>query len=69
MALFDDADPFGAVRKPAAVHEVGQALDALSVAELAERIEILQAEIKRLEAMRASKEASRSAADAFFKNG
>ena len=69
MGLFDDADPFGTVRKPATTHEIGQPLDRLSVAEIAERIEILQAEIERLKAMSASKEASRVAAGAFFKSG
>jgi hypothetical protein len=68
MGLFDDADPFGTVRKPASVHEIGQPLDALSVTELAERIAMLEAEIERLAAMRRSKEASKRAADAFFKS-
>jgi len=49
------------------VHEIGQDLTLLSVAELRERIGILQAEIGRLEADIAGKQASRSAADQFFK--
>jgi len=69
MALFDEADPFGRAPKAPPVHGIGQALDALSVAELADRIGMLQAEIARLEAMRAAKEASKRAADAFFKQG
>jgi uncharacterized small protein (DUF1192 family) len=69
MALFDEADPFGRAPKAPPVHEIGQALDALSAHELAERIAMLQAEIARLEAMRVSKEASKRAADAFFKQG
>ena len=67
MAVFNEEDPFGAPRKPASAHEIGQPLDVLSVAELDERIAMLQAEIERLANMRASKEASRQAAAAFFK--
>jgi uncharacterized small protein (DUF1192 family) len=67
MALFDETDPFGTVRKPLAQHELGQPLDALSVHELAERIALLKSEIVRLEEMLDRKEASRKAADAFFK--
>jgi uncharacterized small protein (DUF1192 family) len=52
--------------KPAA-HEVGQDLAALSVGELEERIEILEREIGRLKDAKARKEASRTAASAFFK--
>jgi uncharacterized small protein (DUF1192 family) len=48
-------------------HEIGQELALLSVAELAERIELLRAEIERLQAASVSKEASRNAADKFFK--
>ncbi len=69
MADFDDTNPFGKPRKAPTVHEVGQPLDALSVDELNERIELLQAEIARLTTARASKEASKLAADAFFKQG
>lgn len=66
MAQEDD-EIFGAPpRKKAAAHEVGQSLDDLSAQEIGERIAILQAEIARLEAARRAKEASRSAADAFF---
>ena len=69
MGLFDEADPFGTVRKPAATHEIGQPLDTLSAAEITERIEMLEAEIARLAAMRESKEASKRAAGAFVKSG
>ena len=69
MADFEDADPFGKPRKAPTVHEVGQSLDALSVDELNERIELLEAEIARLTVARAAKEASKAAADAFFKQG
>ncbi|SFK23436.1 DUF1192 domain-containing protein [Methylocapsa palsarum] len=70
MALEDD-DVFGApVRKPSSSpHQIGQTLDDLSVQELDERIAALQAEVRRLEDMRARKHASLSAAAAFFKPG
>ena len=48
-------------------HELGQNLDALSVNDLTERLELLRDEMRRLEAARAKKSASLSAADAFFK--
>ena len=49
------------------IHELGQDLTLLSVAELTERIALLKEEIARLEANIASKRASKSAADLFFK--
>ena len=48
-------------------HEIGQDLTLLSVAELNERIALLKDEIARLEADIAKKQATRSAADQFFK--
>jgi uncharacterized small protein (DUF1192 family) len=48
-------------------HEIGQDLTLLSVTELGERISLLREEITRLEADIARKQATRSAADAFFK--
>jgi uncharacterized small protein (DUF1192 family) len=48
-------------------HEIGQDLSLLSIAELADRIALLKEEIARLEAAKASKSATRSAADQFFK--
>ncbi len=54
------------VRKPA--HELGQDLSLLSVHELEERIATLQAEIERLRAAMEAKEASKRAADSFFKS-
>ncbi len=63
MSLFDDEE----VKKPP-VHEIGQDLSLLSVDELHERIEMLKAEIIRLETEAGSKDASRSAAESFFKN-
>ncbi|HEV3044056.1 MAG TPA: DUF1192 domain-containing protein, partial [Roseiarcus sp.] len=49
MATFDE-DAVGQPRKAPATHEIGQAIDALSVHELEERIALLRAEIARLEA-------------------
>ena len=68
MAIVDE-DPFGTPRKKPTIHEIGQPLDALSVAELDERIAMLKSEIERITAMRVSKEASKKAADAFFRPG
>jgi uncharacterized small protein (DUF1192 family) len=70
MAIFDDDNPFGAeVRKKPTHHEIGQLLDALSLDELNERIDMLKTEIARLEQASRAKEASKNAADAFFKSG
>ena len=54
-------------RKPTG-HVIGENLDAISVAELEHRIQALESEISRLRAEIAKKQASRSAADAFFRN-
>lgn len=62
MALFDD-EP----KKRKTVHEIGQDLSLLSVAELTERIAALRAEIVRLEAEVVAKSATKSAAEALFK--
>jgi uncharacterized small protein (DUF1192 family) len=63
-----DEDEFFAPKKPApSQHNVGEPLDVLSVDELTERIDLLRAEIARLEAARERKAASRTAADSFFK--
>jgi len=62
MAFIDDDRP-----KQTISHEIGQDLSLLSVGEIDERVALLRAEIGRLEADRAKKEASRSAADAVFK--
>lgn len=67
MAVFDDDNVFGAQpRKPQMQHEIGQLLDTLSAGDLRERIEMLRAEIARLDVQLVDKEASRRAADAFF---
>ena len=62
MAAVDDELP-----KRKLVHEIGQDLTLLSVKELDERMALLREEIIRLEADRTKKQASRSAADQFFK--
>jgi len=54
-------------KKPANM-VIGENLDAISVAELEQRIQALESEIVRLKAEIAKKQASRNAADAFFKN-
>jgi len=49
------------------LHDIGQDLALLSVAELRERIELLRQEIARLEAAIAQKQVSRNVADQFFR--
>ncbi len=63
MAAFDEEDR----PKKKLVHEIGQDLSLISVAELNERIALLREEITRLEADIARKQSSRAAADQFFK--
>ena len=63
MAAIDDDDK----PKKKIAHEIGQDLTLLSVEELRERIQVLNDEISRLEADIKQKQASRSAADQFFK--
>ena len=53
--------------KPKPTHQLGEPLDMMSIEELRLRITMLQDEIVRLEAAVQSKQASRGAADAFFK--
>lgn len=62
MGIFED-EP---IRKTP-IHEIGQDLSLVSVAELAERIEALKAEIARLESDIAAKSSTRTAAEALFK--
>jgi uncharacterized small protein (DUF1192 family) len=62
MAIFDEGP-----QKSVHVHEIGQDLSLLSVAELTERIEQLKAEIARLERELNEKDVSKSAAEALFK--
>ena len=54
------------VKKPDMV--IGENLDAISIAELEQRIQALESEIARIRAEIARKQASRSAADAFFRS-
>lgn len=54
-------------KKPPAV-TIGENLDLLSIAELEQRVHLLESEILRVRTMIASKQASKSAADAFFKS-
>jgi uncharacterized small protein (DUF1192 family) len=61
-AIEDDDRP-----KKKIVHEIGQDLSLLSVNELTERVALLRDEIARIETNMASKQASKSAADLFFK--
>lgn len=63
MSIFPEDDR----PKPKNLHEIGQDLSMLSLAEIDERIAMLKAEIERLAEARARKDASRSAADAFFR--
>ncbi|KQT87806.1 hypothetical protein ASG60_12205 [Methylobacterium sp. Leaf469] len=51
----------------APAHRVGEPLDTLSVADLADRIALLRREIARLEAARDAKNAARDAAGSIFK--
>ena len=61
-AVDDDDQP-----KKKLVHEIGQDLTLLSAGELSQRIVLLKAEIARLEADMVRKQATKSAADSFFK--
>jgi len=61
-AIDDDDRP-----KKKITHEMGQELTLLSVRELDERIALLKEEIARLEADKTKKQATKSAADQFFK--
>ncbi|WP_454701782.1 DUF1192 domain-containing protein [Agrobacterium burrii] len=63
MSLFDDDRP----QKPVA-HEIGSDLSLLSVDELSSRIDLLQAEITRLEEERTRKSARRLAAENLFRS-
>jgi uncharacterized small protein (DUF1192 family) len=63
MAAEDDDRP----RKKVS-HEIGQDLSLLSAGDLNERIALLEAEIERLKADAKKKQASRDAANTFFKS-
>ena len=62
MAIFDEEAP-----KKKLAHEIGEDLSKLSLHELAARIELLKAEIVRLEDTAATKQASAEVAQSFFK--
>jgi uncharacterized small protein (DUF1192 family) len=61
-AINDDDRP-----KKKVAHEIGQDLTLLSVEELGARVGLLKDEIARLEADMSKKQATRAAADQFFK--
>ena len=61
-AIDDDDRP-----KKKVAHEIGQDLTLLSVEELGARVGLLREEIARLEADMTKKQATRAAADQFFK--
>jgi uncharacterized small protein (DUF1192 family) len=63
MSLFPEDDR--PKKKP--VHEIGQDLSDLSLEEVDARIALLKAEVERLQEARVGKNASRMAADAFFR--
>ncbi|MDH0612051.1 MULTISPECIES: DUF1192 domain-containing protein [unclassified Agrobacterium] len=63
MSLFDDDRP----QKPVA-HEIGGDLSLLSVDELSSRIDLLKAEIARLDEERKRKSAGRLAAENLFRS-
>ena len=65
MALFDE----DLARKKPTLHEIGQDLSALSLHELEVRIVLLEQEIARLDAAKASKSQSRTVADSVFRSG
>ena len=54
-------------KKPAGV-TLGENLDLLSVSELEQRVADLEQEIRRVKAAITSKQASKNAADAFFRS-
>jgi uncharacterized small protein (DUF1192 family) len=63
MAAMDEDDK----PKKKIAHEIGQDLYLISAEDLAERIALLKQEIARLEAAMNKAQASRNAADQFFK--
>ena len=62
MAIFDEEPP-----KKKRAHEIGEDLAKLSLDELAARIELLKAEIARIEETAAAKKKSAEVAKGFFK--
>ncbi len=68
MTAIDEEALFGPPKKKPAAHVIGEPLDDVSAPELAERIEILQREIERLEAAIRARAATRDAAAAIFRS-
>jgi uncharacterized small protein (DUF1192 family) len=64
MAAFNEDDDRP---KKKITHEIGQDLTLLSVEELGHRVQLLRDEIARIETDMKGKQASRTAADQFFK--
>jgi uncharacterized small protein (DUF1192 family) len=62
MAIFEEEVP-----KKKLAHEIGEDLSKLSLDELAARVELMKAEVARLEAAAAQKRASADVAASFFK--
>jgi uncharacterized small protein (DUF1192 family) len=62
MAIEDDDKP-----RKKVTHEIGQDLSLLSVEELTGRIALMQQEIERLQVAVGKKQASKDAANSFFK--
>jgi uncharacterized small protein (DUF1192 family) len=62
MAIFDEELP-----KKKVAHEINEDLSKLSIDELEERIDLLKAEISRIEKTVADKRATADAAKTFFK--
>ncbi|NNM73553.1 DUF1192 domain-containing protein [Enterovirga aerilata] len=60
-------DEFGLAPRKQVAHEIGCDLASLSEHELKERVELLRAEIARIEEEARRKAASREAASAFFR--
>jgi uncharacterized small protein (DUF1192 family) len=67
MAADEEDAVFGAKKPKPAAHVIGENVDALSAPELEERIALCRREIERLSAAKSAREATRAAADAFFK--
>jgi uncharacterized small protein (DUF1192 family) len=66
--MIADEEGIAPVRRPTTqIHEIGQSLEDLSIEEIAHRIDMLYAEIERLQHARQSKEATRAGAEALFK--
>ncbi|MBV8961749.1 MAG: DUF1192 domain-containing protein [Hyphomicrobiales bacterium] len=54
-------------KRPSPIHEIGQDLSTLSIAEIEERIAALRNEIMRLDTAKSQKLAAQGSAKSFFK--